>query len=368
MKTSISDFFSEIKDPRTGNRKIYPLEEVLLVALCSIISGGEGFEDMVEFSENKLDFLGQFYPFKEGVPSYHTFRRVFMMLDPEPFKACFVEWVKSLQERKCKNIAIDGKLARRTASKNQPALYLVNAWASDQGLVLAQQRVEDKSNEIKAIPKLLEILDVKDCVVSIDAMGCQKSIAQQIIDKEGDYVFGLKGNHKTLSKEVKEVFEGKRQARFVETKQTQFRSLDKDHGRIETRQYRAISVENVPINIKEWAGIKSIVEVTSTREIGEKKSLETRYYISSLEADAQKIGGYIRSHWGVENSLHWVMDVVFNEDQSRIRTGYAAENLAMIRHISLNLIKKDTSKKSIRMKRRKAGLNECYLLKLLQSR
>lgn len=368
MKTSISHFFSKINDPRTGNRKLYPLEEILLVALCSIISGGEGFDDMVEFGENKLKFLRQFYSFEEGIPTYHTFRRVFMILEPEPFKACFIEWVKSLQQKKAKNIAIDGKLARRTASDTRSALYLVSAWASDQGLVLAQKRVEDKSNEIKAIPELLELLDIENCVISIDAMGCQKSIAQKVIDGKGDYVFGLKGNHKTLSQEVKEVFSGTRQVRFLETQKSHFTSLNKGHGRLETRAYTAISVENLPINIKEWAGLKSVIEVVSTREIKGKTSQDARYYISSLEANAEKIGKYIRSHWGIENSLHWVMDVVFNEDQSRIRSGYADENLAMIRHISLNLVKQDPVKKSIRMKRRRAGLNEDYLLQLIQAR
>jgi predicted transposase YbfD/YdcC len=365
MDISVSNFFSKIKDPRINRKKLYPLEEVLLVALCSIISGAEGFEDMVLYGQNKLLFLRKIYTFKHGIPSYHTFRRVFMLINPEDFKECFVRWVKDLQARGCKHIAIDGKLARRTSGKGQNALHLVSAWASDGGLVLAQQRVENKSNEINAIPDLLEILDIKGCVVTIDAMGCQKSIAKKIIDKEGDYVFGLKGNHKNLNEEVKEVFEGKRQARFIDAKETTYETLDKGHGRLETRKYRAIAIENLPINVIDWSGIQSIVEVTSIREIGEKKSEEKRYYISSLEADASKQAQHIRGHWGIENGLHWIMDVTFNEDQSRIRTGYAAENLAIVRHTSLNLIKKEPSKGSVRGKRKKAGWNDDYLLEVL---
>lgn len=365
MDISVSKFFCTIKDPRINRKKLYPLEEILLVALCSIISGAEGFEDMVLYGKNKLTFLRTIYPFKHGIASYSTFRRVFMLINPKDFKECFVNWVKDLQERRCEHIAIDGKLARRTASKTHKALYMVSAWANDHGLVLAQERVEDKTNEINAIPDLLEILDIKGCVVTIDAMGCQKLIAKKIIDKEGDYIFGLKGNHKNLNEEVKEVFEGKRQVRFIETKETNHMSIEKEHGRLETRKYRAVGVENLPINIKDWPGIQSIIEVRSIREVEEKKSEEIRYYISSLEADAQKQAQYIRGHWGIENSLHWVMDVVFNEDQSRIRSGYAAENVAIIRHTSLNLLKKDPNKGSIRGKRKKAGWNDDYLLELL---
>lgn len=365
MENSVSKFFSKIKDPRINRKKLYLLEEILLVALCSIISGAEGFEDMVLYGKNKLLFLRRIYAFKHGIPSYHTFRRVFMLINPDDFNECFVNWVKDLQERNCKHIAIDGKLARRTSGTEQKALHLVSAWASDGGLVLAQQRVEDKSNEINAIPDLLEILEIKGCVVTIDAMGCQKSIAKKIVEKEGDYVFGLKGNHKNLNEEVKEVFEGKRQVRFMETKETTHETLDKGHGRLETRRYRAIAIENLPINVSDWPGIQSVVEVTSIREIGEKKSEEKRYYISSLEADASKQAQHIRGHWGIENSLHWVMDVTFNEDQSRIRTGYAGENLAIVRHTSLNLIKKDQEKGSIRGKRKKAGWNDDYLFELL---
>lgn len=365
METSVSIYFSEVKDPRTGNRKQYPLEEILLVALCSIMTAGEGFDDMVLFGENRLDFLRQFYAFEFGIPSQYTFRRVFMLLDPVPFQECFAKWVASLQDRKCEHIAIDGKVARRSYGEDQKALHMVSAFASESGLVMAQRRVEDKTNEITAIPHLLDILDIEGSIVSIDAMGCQKSIAEKVIKKKGNYVLALKGNQGELHKEVREVFEGKRKAHFVEQEESSYKTLEKGHGRIEEREYRAISLENMPINVKEWNGIKSIIEVKSTREIKGKKSEEKRYYISSLSADAQKIGDCIRSHWAIENSLHWVLDMNFNEDQSRAWSENAAENLGMIRHISINLLKKVKDKRSIRLRQRKAAINHKFLSQVL---
>ena len=198
MKTSVSTYFSKIKDPRTGNRKQYPLEEILLVALCSIITGGDGFDDMVIFGENRLDFLKTIYSFEEGIPSQYTFRRVFMLLDPEVFQSCFVQWVKSLQDRNCGHITIDGKVARRTHGESQQALHMVSALASESGLVMAQKCVEDKSNEITAIPYLLDILDLEGSVISIDAMGCQKSVDEKVITKKGNYVLTIKGNQEGL--------------------------------------------------------------------------------------------------------------------------------------------------------------------------
>lgn len=365
METSINKFFSELKDPRIERKKLYPLNEILLVALCCIISGGEGFEDMEMYGKEKLDFLRKFYPFKHGIASADTFGRVFQLISPEVFSDCFIRWVKDFQNRTHKAIAIDGKLSRRTSSEKQKALHLVSAWAHEEGLVLAQQSVSDKSNEITAIPVLLEILELKGTTVTIDSMGCQKAIAKQIIEKEGDYVLGLKGNQEKLETNVKEVFLGKKKARFVPSVYSEYQTVEKDHGRLEQRYYKAISVKNIPIDVAEWSGIESIIEVRSIREIKGKETEETRYYISSLEPDAKKIGKYIRGHWGIENSLHWVLDVTFNEDQSRIRSKNAAKNMACMRHTCINLIKQDPEKGSIRKKRKKAGWTNDYMEYLL---
>jgi predicted transposase YbfD/YdcC len=365
METSVSKFFGEVKDPRIERKKLYPLEEILLVALCCIISGGEGFDDMKLYGEEKLDFLRKFYPFANGIASEDTFSRVFQLICPDTFTRCFAEWMKDLQSRSKKAIAIDGKLARRSSSEKQKALHMVSAFAHEEGLVLAQQPVDDKSNEITAIPYLLEVLEVKGNVLTIDAMGCQKEIAKTIIEKEGDYVLSLKGNQGNLEKDVKAVFSGTKKARFIKSVITEHKTVEKDHGRIECRHYKAIAIENIPINISDWAGIKSIVEVHATREIKDEKSEETRYYISSLKANAKELGQYIRGHWSIENSLHWTLDVTFNEDQSRIRTGNAPKNLSVIKHASFNLLKLDDSKGSVRGKRKRAGWSDAYMEQLL---
>lgn len=365
METSITKFFAKVKDPRIERKKLYPLEEILLVALCCIVSGGEGFDDMRFYGEEKLEFLRKFYPFKNGIASEDTFSRVFQLICPVAFSEAFAQWILDFQSRSNGGIAIDGKLARRSSSEKQKALHMVSAWAHEEGLVLAQRSVADKSNEITAIPALLEMLELKGNVVTIDAMGCQKQIANQIIEKKGDYIFSLKGNQGSLEENVRSVFAGTKKARFVESICSEYETIEKAHGRIECRHYKAIAVDHLPINIDDWAGIKSIVAVNATREIKDKRSEETRYYISSLEADAEKIGKYIRGHWGIENKLHWVLDMTFNEDQSRIRSKHAQKNLAIVRHAAINLIKLDESKGSIKRKRKKAGWTNSYMEHLI---
>lgn len=330
METSISKFFGDLEDPRIDRKKLYPLEEVLLVALCCIISGGEGFRDMELYGNSKLDFLRKIYLFEHGIASHDTFSRVFQVIDPNAFKKAFVAWVKDLSQRTQRSIAIDGKLARRTHSKTQKALNMVSAWGHEEGLVLAQEAVKKGSNEIPAIEELLGILDLKSAVVTIDAIGCQKSITKRIVEDGGDYIIGLKSNQKTVHNDVKKVFQGEKEVRFLGNNFSEYETIEKDHGRIETRQYRAISVMILTIDVNEWPGIKSLIEVKSIREINEKRSEETRYYISSLEAQAKKLGRGIRGHWGIENGLHWVLDVVFREDDSRIRTGNAPENIGIV--------------------------------------
>jgi predicted transposase YbfD/YdcC len=367
METSISIFFSAITDPRIERKKLYPLEEILLIGLCSIISGGEGFADMRLYGEEKIEVLKQLCPFENGIASEDTFARVFSLLDPSIFRDCFAIWVQSIIKRTGKTIAIDGKTARRTKFKNQQALHTVTAWADAEGLVLAQKPVEGKSNEIVAIKELLEVLDLKGSVITIDAMGCQKAITKRVVERDGDYVLALKDNQRKLSHEVKEVFSGNREIPFGETKFDVFKSTEKGHGRFEQRTCRVIDVTNLPIDTGEWTGIKSLVEITSIREIGEKKSEGKRYFISSLEEGAEAISRYVRSHWGIENRLHWVLDVVFREDDSRIHQRNAAENVAVLRHLAMNLVRQDPGKRSLRGKRKKAAWSDNYLMALLRA-
>lgn len=365
METSISIFFERVKDPRIERKKEYPLDEILLVGLSSIMAGGEGFHDMQLFGEEKLKTFRKILPFEHGIPSEDTYARVFSLLEPVVFRDCFMEWVQDITKRTAKTIAIDGKSLRGSRRKNQPALHMVSAWADEQGLILAQKPVRDKSNEIVAIKELLEILDLKGSVITIDAIGCQKAVARKIVENKGDYVLALKENQKMLNKEVKEVFEGKRIVPQGETVFDEYEVIEKGHGRIERRQCRTISVINLPLNVSNWAGLSQLVEVTSSREVEGKRSTQKRYYITSLGKSAEEISRYIRGHWGIENRAHWVLDVVFREDSSRIQQRRAAENMAVLRHVAMNLVRQDPAKGSLRAKRKKAGWSNDYLLTLL---
>ncbi|MGA0164612.1 MAG: ISAs1 family transposase [Bdellovibrionota bacterium] len=314
-----------------------------------------------------MSFLGKILPFKSGIPSDDTFARVFSLLNPTLFRACFADWVQNIIERSGKSIAIDGKSLRRSRSKNQPELHMVSAWADESGFILAQKSVEDKSNEIMAIKDLLEILDLRDCLVTIDALGGQKGIAKKVIEQGGDYVLALKDNQKSLNKAVQEVFSGKRKVAIMQTVFDEYEESEKGHGRFEKRSCRVINVTHLPVDIAGWADLKSLIEVTRVRGIGEEASSQKHYYISSLEEGAQAMSRYIRNHWGIENKAHWVLDVVFREDDSRIRTRHAAENMAILRHVSMNLIRKDPGKGSLGGKRKKAGWSNDYLLTLIHS-
>jgi predicted transposase YbfD/YdcC len=368
METSISKYFSVMKDPRIERNRLYPLYEILLVGLCSIICGGEGFHDMVLYGKLKIELLRKISPFKNGIPSEDTFGRVFSLLDPKIFRGCFIEWVKDLQKRvgKCIRIAIDGKANRRTYSKTQEALHMVSAFAVEEGLVLCQEGRNGLGQEISCIEDILEILDLKNAIVTIDAIGCQKSITKRIIEKGGDYAVSLKDNQLTLKASVEEVFMGERKVRFTEENLFDvYETIEKGHGRIETRKCRAIGVKNLPIDVAEWVGIQSLVEIESTRDIKGKVSIEKRFYISSLPPRAKELASYIRGHWGIENKLHWLLDVVLKEDASRIRTKNGPKNLATLRHAALNLVKQDPAKGSFRGKLKQAGWNDDYLLKIL---
>lgn len=349
---SFLDYFAEIEDPRTsgGNTK-YKAHEILLITLGAILCGADSWRDLVEYGKLKLEFLRTFFPYEYGVPSKNTFYRFFAALKPGAFKECFLSWVNSLKLIDEEVIAIDGKTLRRSFDKKneKSPIHMVSAFASKTGLVLGQEKVSDKSNEITAIPKLLHLLDLQGSIVTIDAMGTQKKIAQQIIDGGGNYILALKGNHSKLHEEVAEFFQ---EGNYNLCSQAE--DVDCGHGRIETR--RCIATESIDwLGKLKFPGQKSIFAIDSTRVLNNKETQETRYFISSLPAEPIKLNSVTRLHWAVENQLHWTLDMTFNEDYSRVRLGNAAENLAMVRHTALNLLKiakpkfkKDTSLKGLR--------------------
>lgn len=358
VSKSFNDYFGTLKDPRINRKKLYPLTEILFVIIAGSICFAESWRDYVSFGKEKLDFLRQYYPFENGIPSKNTFARLLAALEPEEFKQQFVLWVKSLQTLLKGVIAIDGKTLCNSVDKNSEdsAIHMVSAFATEMRLVLAQQKVSEKSNEITAIPKLLALLDLKGQIVTIDAMGTQKAIAKQIIEKGGDYILALKGNQGTLNEDVRLFLEHELSKGKSTAIDDTYKDFDKGHGRIETRCCVVSDKIDWLVQKEQWTGLKTLVMIEETREIKDKKSVERRFFISSLAADAKKIALAVRSHWGIENSLHWTLDVVFNEDNSRIRKDNAGENMAMIRHITLNMLNrskthyKDTGLKALRKK------------------
>jgi predicted transposase YbfD/YdcC len=366
LRETFLDFFSTIEDPRIDRCKLHPIPEILLLTLAAVISGAEGWIDIERYGHLKIDFLRRFFSYENGIPSDDTLRRFFRRVDPKVFQKRFVEWVKCLSSADEESlISIDGKVSRRSFDTNQKALHMVSAFASECGLILAQTKVSGKSNEITAIPELLELLDLQGSIVTIDAMGCQKEIAKHIIEKEGNYVFSLKGNQGTLHDDVKALFKSFPALR--ELKVEEYKTVDSDHGRIEERIYRVINIPRVFTKKHDWAGLSTLVEVSSKQEIKGIVQNEKRYYISSLPKDAQKLGRVIRSHWAIENTLHWIMDVSFHDDESRIRKGFAPENMAVIKHAALNLLQKNKGKRdSIKQLRKIAGWDNERLYQILK--
>jgi len=351
--------FSTLKDPRINRKKLYPLVEIIFIAICGSICGVESWRDYVLFGEEKIDFLRKYFAFKNGIPSKNTFARVFAALSPESFKLCFIEWVKRFQVVLNEVIAIDGKTLCGSLDRASggSAIHMVSAFATGMRLVLAQQKVEDKSNEITAIPKLLDLLDLKGNIVTIDAMGCQTAIAKKIIDQGGHYVLALKGNQGTLSEDVKLFLETEISKKESSVITDQSIEVDCGHGRIETRKcWVTDQIEWLPQKSK-WVGLQTIIMIEETQEIRGKVSRENRFFISSLPPNAEKIASAVRAHWLVENALHWTLDVVFGEDLSRVRKDHASENMALVRHIALNMLnsakpsfKKDIGIKALRKK------------------
>jgi len=366
---SLFDSLGQVPDPRRERTRLHQLVDILVIAVCATLCAAETWEEIAEFGQAKESWFKKFLALPNGIPSHDTFRRVFLRLNPRKFQESFLVWVRSVAQLSAGEVvSLDGKQVRgaRTADGKE-GLRMVSAWASEQRLVLGQLKTAEKSNEITAIPLLLELLELKGCIVTIDAMGCQTAVAGQIISQEADYVLSLKGNQGRLHEEVAEYFAWARRSNFQDLEYDYCATLEKDHGRIEGRRCWVTEDTGWFTEHAEWAGLRSFIMVEAEREVvGHAASVERRYFISSLPADAQQALRAVRGHWQVENSLHWVLDVAFHEDACRTRTGHAPENLATLRHIAVNLLKQERScKLGIKSKRLKAGWNESYMLKVL---
>jgi predicted transposase YbfD/YdcC len=377
--TSLIAHFAPMRDPRIDRRKDHDLIDILVIAVCCLLCGGEGFNDMEDFGEAKYDWFKTFLGLRNGIPSHDTFNRVFAALDPKEFLDCFLRWTQSLRQAVSQEIvALDGKALRRALNQGQSVKYVVSAWAEGNGLVLGQWKVADKSNEITAIPELLRVLELSGCIVTIDAMGCQKKIAKEIIEADADYVLALKGNQETVHEEVKSFLDaallelqtprpkGAKLSRAAASLKS-YQTVEKDHGRLEIRRYYQSDYLDWFADRDKWEGLKSCGMVESIREVEGQTTTERRYYLGSLRSGVETFARACRSHWGVENKVHWTMDVCFREDQSRARTGYAAENLATLRRLALNLLKREkTKKRGIKGKQLNASWDHAYLLRLLE--
>lgn len=361
----LSSIFSKIDDPRRDLTKLHELNDILLIGIISVICGADSWNEMELYAQEKEDFLRTFLPLPNGIPSHDTLNRVFSAIDSQQFELCFIEWVKTLATLTDKEIvAIDGKTIRGAKSKGKKSpIHMVSAFACTNNLVLGQVKADQKSNEITAIPKLLEILSIKNTVVTIDAMGCQTDIADKIVAKDADYILAVKGNQEQLLEDIQDEF------KFAKITDTNTHH-NLDHGRIETRVCSCITDFSFIAKENRWTNLKTIVRIESTREFkNSDKNIEkaTRYYISSMKANSQVFQNAIRSHWSIENKLHWSLDVAFSEDASRKRTANATQNFSILTKIALNLLKKDTNAKvGIKSRRLKAAINNNYMLKILK--
>jgi predicted transposase YbfD/YdcC len=361
------EYYRDFPDARQPGKVIYPFDEVLLLCLLAVLAGAETFVDIARFGEKKVDLLRRFRPFRHGTPSHDHLGDIFATLDAEEFQRRFVAWVAGLTGAAADVIAIDGKTLRRSYQKKgaKAPIHMVSAFAARARLVLAQVKVADKSNEIVAIPKLLDMLAIEGAIVTIDAIGCQRNIAAKIVDKNADYVLALKGNQGTLRADV-ELFAAEQKAcGFKDSKISRHQTVDGDHGRIETRTYTVIEDVAWLQQRHDWPGLRSVVMVESTREIADKIERETRFYITSLVWLASQLGPVIRSHWAVENSLHWVMDMIFRDDECRIRTDNAPANFTTLKHMAHNLIRKAPGRDSLRLKRKVAAWDDDFLASLI---
>jgi predicted transposase YbfD/YdcC len=363
------DHFRALPDPRIDRTKLHPLFDILVITICAVICGADGWEAIEEFGQAKYPWLRRFLALPNGIPSHDTFARVFARIDPEQFQSCFLRWVWAVARvTNGQVLPIDGKTLRGSYDPRdaKAAVHMVSAWASANRMILAQVKTDDKSNEITAIPELLRLLDITGCIVTIDAMGCQKAIAEQIIEQEADYVLGLKGNQPHLFEDVQAVFQTILAADQLPSDVTFYQTEEDGHGRSEIRSYWMTSRIETLRDTDAWKGLQTIGMVLADREVNGQVRMEARYSISSLPNDVQQFAHAVRTHWEIENCVHWVLDVTFREDDSRIRKDHAPHNLAMLRHLVLNLLRQEkTHKGSLRMKRFRAGLDDDYLAKVL---
>jgi len=354
--------FDGLQDPRTGNAGRHDLLEMLMIALCTVLCGGEDCTDMAEFAETKLEFLRGFLQLEHGAPSHDTFSRLFRLLDPEQFRDCFQRFMAGFAEACQGVVAIDGKVLRRSFDKasGKSALHMVSAWGCEQRLVLGQIATDAKSNEITAVPKLLKMLSLEGSIVTVDALNCQREIAQQVIDQKGDYVMALKGNQGTLHDDVRTFLDDPKAKLSISAS-----TVDADHGRIETRTAMISTDISWLQEDHKWPGLAAVGKVVRIREMADKTTTETAYYLLSTPMTPERFGEVVRSHWAIENRLHWCLDVTMNEDQMRNRMDHAPQNLAILRHMALNLIRTETSKGSLRKKFRRAAWSDSFLAKVL---
>jgi predicted transposase YbfD/YdcC len=369
--TGVVSYFNDVPDPRIERTKRYSLVDLLFIALCAVICGADSCTDMAEFARARSSWLATHLGMCDVTPSHDTFSRVFSQLDPEPLNRCFIAWTQALCETtQGEIIAVDGKQLRRSFDRmnKQNPLYLVSAWACNNALVLGQVQVAEKSNEITAVPVLLEMIDLAGCIVTVDALNTQKDIAAQIIDSNANYVLALKANHPDLFEDVRLYLDSQRERHFETAPHSSARTIDNDHGRLEIRQCWCVETQTLDFlrGKEQWKGLKSIACLEAQRTINDTTTTERRYYLTSLPPDASKIASAVRAHWGIENKLHWVLDMTFDEDRSRVRKDHGPQNIALMRKIAMNLYRKNTSRKtSLRLKRMIAGWDTDYLLELL---
>ena len=371
VSATIEQHFGDLTDPRIDRTKLHKLLDILVIAICAVIAGADNWEDIADFGQAKIDWFKTFLELPNGIPSHDTFNRVFARLDPQEFRNGFISWVSAVSEViDGQVIAIDGKVLRRSHDRGigKAAITMVSAWASANRLVLGQVKVDDNSNEITAIPQLLQALEVSGCIVTIDAIGCQTEIAEMIIDQQADYVLSLKDNQGNLFEDVHLLFEDLEMSQYEAYAFDYHKTVNKNHGRLEIRECWTISDAEVLRYLRgfeNWKNLLTVSRIRAQRLMGEESSCEDRYHIASITG-AKRVLWAVRSHWGIENELHWTLDIAFDEDRCRVRKDNGPENFAILRHIALNLLKHEkTCKRGIKGKRLLAGWKEDYLLKVL---
>lgn len=370
--STLKQHFETIDDPRAAYRIQHQLVDMVMIAICAIICGADSWIEIEQYGLSKQAWLSTFLELPNGIPSHDTFERLFARLNPEQLQASFSSWLQAVHTiLEQAGIAIDGKVLRGSSQPGEPAsmICMVSAWATSARLVLGQKKVDEKSNEITAIPQLLSVLALEGAIVTIDAIGCQRAIAQQIVEQGGDYVLPVKGNQGNLHKDVMDWFERAEEQHFRGEQYDLYETQEEKHGRQDVRRYWVLSdVDGIPA-LKQWAELTAIGCIESQRTVGVKTTVEKRYFLLSLELSAERFAEVVRGHWGIENRLHWVLDVAFREDESKVAMGYAAENLAVLRHLALNLLSQEKSiKAGTRAKRMRAGWDDRYLLKVLTNR